>query len=301
MLGGGGFGFRFEFRAKPQFPGENSSLGETMNRAMVPATIESHAMALPERPTLMHSFFELRFPIEAGMLWMHAINHPWPRVSPANRRTVMLIPGFMAGDTSLALLASFLRWLGHRTEFAGIRSNSNCPRDTLHHLGRRLAQISKTHNTRVTIVGQSLGGTYARELSARHPELIDQVITLGSPIRLVRDAANPVVVAAARWIAMLRQLRDGCLTEACACGLQIAEKEDEQVPTTVIFSRTDGVVHWTACVDRTGSPLVSNVEVMASHVGMGFNADVYRIVADHLARPSHYHAQIELQAAATTC
>jgi len=239
------------------------------------------------RPSIIHSLSELRFPIEAGLLlWLHSLNHPWPRADRDSRKTVMLIPGFMAGDNSLALLGSFVRYLGHRSEYSGITSNSNCPRDTLLHLGRRLREISSVHDTRVTIVGQSLGGVYARELSARYPEYIEQVITLGSPIRPTPEAANPAVLLAARWIAQVRRLRDGCMSENCECGLRMSEKTEEHVPTTVIYSRTDGVVHWSACIDYSGSPMVENVEVMASHVGMGFNADVYRIIADCLVHPA---------------
>ena len=71
--------------------------------------------------------------------------------------------------------------------------------------------------------------------------------------------------------------------------------EDEppaEVATTHIYSRADGVVHWESCIDLSGSPTVENVEVMGSHVGMGLNADVYRVIADRLAQPrrSRLHA-----------
>jgi triacylglycerol lipase len=236
-----------------------------------------------QRPSLLHSFFELRFPMEAALFWIHGIHHPWPSVAKhGNRKSVMLIPGFMAGDMSLAPLAGICRWLGHKTFFTGIRSNSNCPRETVLHLERHLERIYEDEG-RVVVIGQSLGGVYARELAARRPELVERVITLGSPIRLVEDSANALVLAMARLVAKLRNMDDGCLTQSCSCGMMLVERPPGDVPTTVVYSKTDGVVHWDSCVDRSGARTVENIEVMASHVGMGLNTDVFRVVAERLA------------------
>jgi serine aminopeptidase S33 family len=238
------------------------------------------------RPSLFDSIFELRFPMEvmaeATLLWMQGLHHPWPRVGQARRKVVMLIPGFMAGDVTLAPLAGFCRWLGHQTKFFGIRSNSKCPRDTLEDLGRHLQRIHQQNGKRVVLIGQSLGGVYARELGARHPQLVERVITLGSPVRFAMDSSSPMVVALARWLAAVR-MKNGCMTESCPCGLSLGGRDMGEIPTTAIYSRSDGVVHWESCVDRTGSRLVENVEVTASHAGMGINADVYRLIADRLA------------------
>jgi alpha-beta hydrolase superfamily lysophospholipase len=194
----------------------------------------------------------------------------------------MLIPGFMAGDMTLAPLAGLCRWLGHRTFFTGIRSNSNCPRQTLVHLERHLERIHDDEG-RVVIIGQSLGGVYARELASRRPELVERVITLGSPTRLIEDSSNALVIAMARLLATVRNMDDGCLTTSCSCGMMLREQHPNDVPTTVVYSKTDGVVHWESCVDRSGAATVENVEVMASHVGMGVNTDVLRVVAERLA------------------
>lgn len=221
--------------------------------------------------------------MEAALFWIHGLQHPWPRVEKANRKVVMLIPGFMAGDLSLLPLSEFCKWLGHKTEFAGIWSNSKCPRETLEHLERRLELIYDRHEQRVAVIGQSLGGVYARELAARRPQWVDRVITLGSPIRDVTDSSAPLVAATARMVAKARRLQGGCMTESCGCGMKLVERHPGDVPTTVVYSRTDGVVHWESCVDKTGAHGVENVEVMASHIGMGLNSDVYRVIADRLA------------------
>jgi triacylglycerol lipase len=236
-----------------------------------------------QRPSLLHSLFELRFPMEAALFWVHGIHHPWPHVSKdGHRKSVMLIPGFMAGDMTLAPLAGLCRWLGHKTFFTGIRSNSNCPRETVLHLERHLERIHGDEG-RVVVIGQSLGGVYARELAARRPELVERVITLGSPIRLVEDSANSLVITMARLVSRLRNMADGCLTQSCSCGMMLVERHPGEIPTTAIYSKTDGVVHWESCFDRSGAKTVENIEVMASHVGMGVNTEVFKIVASRLA------------------
>jgi triacylglycerol lipase len=212
----------------------------------------------------------------------------------------MLIPGFMASDITLAPLANFIRWLGHRAEFAGIWSNSKCPRETMMHLGRKLNQIYARSDAPVVVIGQSLGGVYARGLAREFPEQVERVISLGSPIRSVRHTSNVAVQAVARSMAALRGRGEGCLSEQCKCGIIFNDEHPADVPVTLVYSRTDGVVHWESCVDTRESELVENVEVMGSHVGMGLNADVYRVIADRLALPFRSRqrlAALEQQAA----
>ena len=228
---------------------------------------------------------EFRVPLEASIYWLGALTHPWPRVAPRNAQVVMLIPGFMAGDMTLAPLANFCRWLGHRALYAGILSNSECPRETMRKLNARLALAHEKFEQPMTVIGQSLGGVYAREIAREHPEMVERAITLGSPIRMPRLHANIAVQAVARSIAAIRGRADGCLSESCECGLMLSDESPADVPTTHVYSRTDGVVHWESCVDSSGAPTVENVEVMGSHVGMGLNPDVYRVIADRLAMP----------------
>jgi triacylglycerol lipase len=247
-----------------------------------------HSNGAAKRPSLIDALGELRFPLEASIFWVKAFAHPWPHAAPGEGRVALLIPGFMAGDVTLLPLANFLSRLGHRPVLSGIWSNSRCPRETLALLSRRLGYVRERFDGPIALIGQSLGGLYARELARRHSELLDRVITLGSPIRKPRHHANLAVEAVARSVATLRGKAEGCLSESCECGLEITDDDwDEEVPTTVIFSRSDGVVHWESCVDVSGSGLVENVEVMGSHVGMGLNADVYRIIAERLVLPPH--------------
>jgi pimeloyl-ACP methyl ester carboxylesterase len=238
---------------------------------------------------MLDALGEFRVPLEATVYWLGAISHPWPHAQPGNRKVVMLIPGFMAGDVTLAPMANFCRWLGHRAVYAGIWSNSECPRETMRKLNARLALAYEKFEQPIVIVGQSLGGVYAREISREQPAMVERAITLGSPIRQPRHHANLAVQAVARSVAAIRGRADGCLSEACQCGLMLSDESPPDVPITHVYSRTDGVVHWHSCVDSSGKPTVENVEVMGSHVGMGVNADVYRIIADRLAMPRRTH------------
>src|SRR5260370_39651828 len=97
----------------------------------------------------------------------------------------MMIPGFMAGDLTLAPLAKFCEWLGHQTFFTGIWANSRCPREMVLHLDR---QLEETHAPfgRVVLGGHSRGGMYALELGVPRPDPIERVLTLGSRVRSAR-------------------------------------------------------------------------------------------------------------------
>lgn len=242
-----------------------------------------------KRPSLFAAFGEFRMPLEATVFWLSALTHPWPHADADNRKVVLLIPGFMAGDVTLAPMANFLRWLGHRVVFGGIWSNSECPRETMRKLNARLVLTYEKFEQPIVVIGQSLGGVYAREIARENPEMVERVISLGAPIRTPRETANYAVEAFVRSIAMLRGRAEGCLTEACKCGLILSDDSPGEVPSTNIYSRTDGVVHWQSCIDTSGAPSVENVEVMGSHVGMALNPDVYRIIADRLVLPNRAH------------
>jgi len=243
--------------------------------------IESH----PKRPGVLDLLGELRAPLEALAFPLRALRHPWPRSANRDRKTVMLVPGFMAPDLTLRPMARFCEWLGHRVEFCGIWQNARCARDTLEQLAAKLRAISDRDGSRAVVIGHSLGGIYARELAARNPERIERAITLGSPINAPRDSCHRVVRVLADSMAALRGQREGCLTESCSCGLELTRQRTHAVPITVVYSRTDGIVHWESCIDRTGSDLVDHAEVMGSHGGMAVSSDVFRIIADRLAMP----------------
>src|SRR5579863_4468471 len=95
------------------------------------AHIPSQGNLKRQRPSMLDALGEFRVPFEATVFWLGALMHPWPHADADNRKVILLIPGFIAGDVTLAPMANFCRWLGHRVVFGGIWSNSECPRETM--------------------------------------------------------------------------------------------------------------------------------------------------------------------------
>ena len=115
-------------------------------------------------------------------------------VPPGERRPVLLIPGFMAGDLSLGTMSSWLRRAGYCTHRTGIRANFDCSEEACPRLEARLEHMAERHGERVIVIGQSRGGVFARALAARRPELVEGIVTLGSPT-VSQLAVHPLVLA----------------------------------------------------------------------------------------------------------
>jgi pimeloyl-ACP methyl ester carboxylesterase len=206
-------------------------------------------------------------------------------VPAGDGRPVLLIPGFMAGDGSLATMTRWLRENGYRTRRAGIRANVGCSEDYLQRLEQRLEELAARTGQRVAIVGQSRGGIFARVLATRRPDLVCGVVTLGSPtVNQLR--AHPFVLVQVVLVGTLGSsripgmFRVSCLRGACCERFREELTGDfpPEVGYTALYSRTDGVVDWRACLD----PAAVQVEVRASHVGMAVNAEVYAEVGHAL-------------------
>jgi triacylglycerol lipase len=198
---------------------------------------------------------------------------------------VMLIPGFLAGDISLELLARWLRRIGHRPCRASMRVNVDCTGRALDRLEVALQRAVDEHGRTAAIIGQSRGGTMARILAVRRPDLIDRIVCLGSPLT-DQFAVHPLVRAQVEAVALLGSLgvpgtfSHGCRDGDC-CALareQLAAEFPPELEFTSVYSRHDGVVDWRSCLD----PAARHVEVSSSHIGMAVNAGVFRVVADAL-------------------
>jgi pimeloyl-ACP methyl ester carboxylesterase len=198
----------------------------------------------------------------------------------------MLIPGFLAGDLSLSLMARWLKLIGYRPCRAGIVANIDCTDRALGRLETQLAGFADRHGRAVTVVGHSRGGTMARVLGVRRPDLVECVVSLGSPMT-DELAVHPLVRAQVETVALLGTLgvpglfSRGCSDGACCASAreQAAGRFPRGVGFTSVYSRSDGVVDWRACLD----PAARQVEVSSSHVGMAVNAEVFRVLADTLA------------------
>ena len=187
---------------------------------------------------------------------------------------VLTLPGFLAGDLSMAPMRRYLTELGYDAYAWRMGRNTGGlarMRDALHD---RLAEIHGKTGRKVSIVGWSLGGVYARDLALRVPEMVRYVVTLGSPFANDVRATN----ATRLYEALSGETVDGDPE------MLKAISGDLPVPTSSIYSRTDGIVNWRTCLVRP-SATAENIEVhLASHVGLGVNPAALWAVADRLAQ-----------------
>jgi triacylglycerol lipase len=209
-------------------------------------------------------------------------------VPPGERRPVLLIPGFMAGDLSLGTMASWLRRGGYCTHRTGIRANLDCSEEACTRLEERLEHMAERHGERVLIVGQSRGGVFAKALAARRPELVEGIVTLGSP-SVSQLAVHPLVLAQVGLVGTLGTAHvPGMFTMHCLRGkccehfrAALTGPFPEDVGYVAIYSRSDGIVNWRSCLDPAADDLV---EVSGSHCGMGVNAQAFLAVAGAFVR-----------------
>ena len=196
---------------------------------------------------------------------------------------VLALPGFLASDLSMAPMRRYLKELGYDAHAWQMGRNFGGISRVRSALRERLAEIHATTGRKVSLVGWSLGGVYARALALQAPEMVRYVLTLGSPFANDVRATN-----ATRLYEVLSGETvgdDPALVEAIA--------GDLPMPATSIFSRADGVVNWHTCLLRP-SATAENIEVyLASHVGLGVNPAVLWAVADRLAQHEGQFSQFD--------
>ena len=187
---------------------------------------------------------------------------------------VLVLPGLVASDTSTRPLRSFLKGRGYAV--SGWRQGRNLGlrhgvQDAMVDL---VHELNDTHGRKVSLVGWSLGGLYAREVAKELPDLTRCVVTLGTPF-----AGHPKATNAWRIYEFLSG------QSAHDPALQARLRTAPPVPTTSIYSRTDGVVSWRCSLNEPG-PIAENIEVHGSHLGLGINPLVLYALADRLAQPT---------------
>jgi pimeloyl-ACP methyl ester carboxylesterase len=190
---------------------------------------------------------------------------------------VVIFPGLASDKHSTAPLKSFCEDLGYAAYDWGRGFNTGPEGDVdawLDELAQHVRELTAAHRQRVSLIGWSLGGIYAREVAKLLRRRVRQVITIGTPFAGSVEQTN---------VARLYRLLNGqqpALDAALAARLRTAP----DVPTTSIFSRSDGIVAWQACVQDGNREHTDNIEVDGSHVGMGWNPQVLSIVANKLGR-----------------
>lgn len=201
---------------------------------------------------------------------------PWLRRAPrGDGHGVLVLPGLLADDLSTGTMRAFLAGLGYAVRGWGLGRNLGPTDAVIDGMPRVLDQLATTTGRPVSVIGWSLGGVYARELARDHPDLVRQVITLGSPFGLVDN----------------RQSRaDGAFQRRARRHVDPARlpsreqlRQPVPVPSTAIYSRSDGIVDWHACVDPADATH-QNVEVRCGHLGFGVDAGTLWTIADRLAQ-----------------
>lgn len=228
---------------------------------------------------------ELRWQLELARLLVDPVfrGEGIPR---GNGSPVVAIPGFLAGDSSLSVMRTWLGRLGYDAHPAGIVANVDCSDRAVNTLERRVEALA-ADGQRVALIGHSRGGHFAKALAHRRPELVSSVISVGAGLDTPFDISVPTqaAVAAVRRVHAVtsdRIAHNGCFTATCRCPFShdYAAEFPSEVPLTSIYSRGDGVVRWRACI----VPYARCVAVEGSHVGLAFNRMVYRELARTLAR-----------------
>ena len=226
-------------------------------------------------------------------------------------RPVLMIPGFLAGDASLALMSQWLRRVGYRTHGSGITSNVECSERAVTKLEARVIDLSERYGQPVSIIGHSRGGMFGRVLAVRHPERVSHVVTLGSPLVPSLDDLHPLLRLQIRTLQRVqRATGEGLLANTCESSLEAynfgldpigcctqfwTDLDDDvldHVHFTSIYSRSDGVLHWRCCLD----PRAEHVEVDSSHCGMAFNSKVFAAVGNLLAHAPYVDLATEGEA-----
>lgn len=215
-------------------------------------------------------------PFRAALDFFSSRMHQPPTVR-GDGHPVVIYPGLGAGEMNTAALRGYLRGCNFVVHDWGLgvnRGPEGAMDAWLATLVERVRDLQAQHGRKVSLVGWSLGGIYAREIAKVCPGAVQQVITLATPFRSVGGGNHAGTI--------LRML--GGSTSQLTPQLQALLSQRPPVPVTSVYSRSDGMVSWSGCLETPAAD-AENVEVDASHLGMPTHPGVLRVVADRLAQP----------------
>jgi pimeloyl-ACP methyl ester carboxylesterase len=252
---------------------------KTMATAALAATQLAPA---PRPPSGIWTLVEGRAVFELGAFYM---SRPLLSLLPkGDGHAVKVLPGFMASNSSTVPMRRLLKGLGYDAHGWDSGRNVRVDNALITRLEAQLKQLNDASGRKVSLVGWSLGGVLARELAKLHPDRVRLVISLGSPISDDRNHTNA---------SRLFELLNGKEPEPMRGGRFRGLGEAPPVPTTSILTKTDGIVHWRGSVQKPTRTPSENIEVHASHCGLGVNPSVMIAIADRLAQPENTWAPFE--------
>ena len=201
----------------------------------------------------------------------------WPR---GDGHPVIVLPGFLAGPASTRVLRDVLVRLGYRTYDWGLGRNLGYRPRMSSDLAALVDQVhQRSDGRKVSLIGWSAGGIYAREVAREVPDRVRTVISLGSPFRGNHRATHATLL----WDVFNRHPD---AAEIMSEEARIGRAVPLPVPTTCVYSRLDGVVAWECCTS-VAAPRTENVEVRSTHFGYGHNLETLHVIADRLAQPEN--------------
>ena len=239
-----------------------------------PRTPKSATAAHAPAPNALLMALELRAPWE---LW--SVLPCWPALARApvgDGHPVIVLPGLSASDASTLPMRSYLLNQGYDVSGWNQGHNFGPRAGILETAKRQVLDTVAAAGQKVSLVGWSLGGIYARELAKEMPDCVRSVVTLGTPFAGSHKSTNA-------W--RFYELASGQDIDTAAEKFDL--RSPPAMPTTSIYSRTDGVVAWQASIQApsVSNPAVENIEVYASHVGLGVNPSAWWALADRLSQP----------------
>jgi len=237
---------------------------------------ETKTKKVIKSPSLLKIALESRTLIEAGSF---AMSFPLLQTAAkGDNHPVLVLPGYLASDISTKLMRTFLRSRNFKAYGWKLGRNLGKQSDPQTGCGQviidRLIHLHKKHGQKVSLVGWSLGGIYARELARLHPEMVRQVITLGSPFSQSLKANHAV-----KLFEKTSGHKISEMTDSFRHNMHIAPP----VPSTAVFSKSDGITAWQCCLEKS-SDQAQNIEVFSSHCGLGHHPFVMWLIANRLAQ-----------------
>ena len=224
-----------------------------------------------EKPSLLSILLEARAPFEFASLGLYI--RSLSKSPKGDGRPVLLVPGYLANDISMKPLGAFLRHLGYRVYFPEMGRNMGNVNFDILRLGERAENIhTELGDSKVTLIGWSLGGVITREAARLFPSFIREVITLGTPI-----------IGGPKFTSIGKQYVKANSIDMDAFELDVHRRNSIGFAQAItsIYSKSDGVVGWQASID-TYNKQANNIEVSSSHLGLGVNPEVWKIIAKTL-------------------